>query len=376
MFAESCGPYGGAENAREIKRVFLTGGSGYLGRNLIRFFVENGVEVHAIARSEKSERIVKHLGAVPFRADLLDIDGMMRAADGCDTTIHSAAFVKVWGNLEEARTITVEGTRNVLRVSKDTPSIDRVIHVGTEAGCIPYYDGSALKNLTEETPLPERPFPGIYSTTKNEAEKVALSFQDAAGNLDVVSVRPRLIWGRDDTVFLPSMVEATKSGVLQWFDGGEYYTSTCHVENVVEGIVRAAVSDGHVVGGRPFFLTDGAPVQFKWFVTELLRASGVAPPTSSVPMSLVWYVAHAAEIYCSYFDMFGLCKDGPFVTRQALALVAQEMTVDDAAAYHEMGYQGRMTMKRGLDEIRSGIWSPDYVPNVADELSSSTHPEL
>ena len=66
MFAESCGPYGGAENAREIKRVFLTGGSGYLGRNLIRFFVENGVEVHAIARSEKSERIVKHLGAVPF----------------------------------------------------------------------------------------------------------------------------------------------------------------------------------------------------------------------------------------------------------------------------------------------------------------------
>jgi len=306
---------------------------------------------------------VADLGAVAFRADLNDVEGMMKAAEGCDTTVHSAAFVKVWGDLEIARKITVEGTRNVLQVSKDTLTIDRVVHVGTEAGCLPY-DGSSLHNLTERTPLPDQPFPGIYSTTKNEAEKVALSFHEQ-GQLDVVGVRPRLIWGRDDTVLLPAMVEAAKSGVLQWFDGGEYYTSTCHVQNVVEGIIRAAVSSSAIVGGRPFFLTDGEPVQFKWFISELLRAVDVEPPTSSIPMRLVWYAAHAAEILCS-IDPFGLCKDGPFVTRQAIALIGQEITVDDSAAYLEMGYEGMMSMERGLEELRSGVWSDSAAAAVAE----------
>lgn len=204
---------------------------------------------------------------------------MMEAAKGCDTTIHSAAYVKVWGELSHAREITVTGTRNVMKVSSMTETIERVVHVGTEAGCIPY-DGSPLHNLTESTPLPDKPFPGIYSTTKNEAEKAALAFQ-GLNNLDVVVVRPRLIWGRDDTVLLPSIVEAAKSGVLQWFDGGEYYTSTCHVENVVEGIVRASVASASIVAGRPFFLTDGKYVAARVFVFPSHRFSNTVLPFPS-----------------------------------------------------------------------------------------------
>lgn len=47
-------------------RLFLTGGSGYVGRNLIRHFIADGFEVVALARSERSLQVVKALGAVPF----------------------------------------------------------------------------------------------------------------------------------------------------------------------------------------------------------------------------------------------------------------------------------------------------------------------
>ena len=104
------------ENAREIKRFFLLVVLGILGQKFDTFL---RLEVH---RSRGVRNHITNLGAVAFRADLSDIDGMMRPRVAIPQfkVLHSA---KVWGNLDE-------GTRNVLRVSKDTPSIDRVVHVG------------------------------------------------------------------------------------------------------------------------------------------------------------------------------------------------------------------------------------------------------
>src|SRR5690606_8798123 len=71
-------------------RIFLTGGSGYVGRNLIRHFVGRGVAVTALARSSKSERVVAELGATAVAGDLLRAD-LAGAMTGCDVLIHAAA---------------------------------------------------------------------------------------------------------------------------------------------------------------------------------------------------------------------------------------------------------------------------------------------
>jgi nucleoside-diphosphate-sugar epimerase len=70
-------------------RLFLTGGSGYVGRNLVRHFIAKGFEVVALARSEPSLQIVKALGAVPFAGDLLDA-GLVEWMKGCQTLINAA----------------------------------------------------------------------------------------------------------------------------------------------------------------------------------------------------------------------------------------------------------------------------------------------
>jgi uncharacterized protein YbjT (DUF2867 family) len=66
--------------------AFVTGGSGYVGRNLIRHLVARGDKVRALARSESAAQLVQALGAEPVRGDLDDIDvlteGMRGAVEG------------------------------------------------------------------------------------------------------------------------------------------------------------------------------------------------------------------------------------------------------------------------------------------------------
>src|SRR5437763_2396961 len=90
--------------------------------------------------------------------------------------------------------------------------------------------------------------------------------------LETVVVRPRLIWGDGDTSVLPDIVAAVKRGRFVWLGGGRYLTSTCHVDNVVEGALLAAER------GKPgeiYFLTEGATVEFRNLMTRLLHTPGI-----------------------------------------------------------------------------------------------------
>ena len=319
----------------DFGKVMVTGGSGFLGRNVIRRLVAKGATVHAIARSDKAQKAVEEVGATAFRADLNDIEGMTKAAEGCQYAVHCAANVDTTATLEQMIQSNVEGSKNVYTACR-AAGVKKAIHVGTEAGCF-NEKGEPLVNLSEETPLPETPFHGVYSTSKNLAEKAAIA--ESKDGLEVVVVRPRLIWGNDDSVCLPGFIDACRSGILKWFNGGEYKTSTCHVFNVCEGIEKALEKG---VAGKSYFLTDGDAVVFKEFISSMLLAAGIDPPTASVPLSVVWMYAILLE----------KVKTKPEVNRQILVLMGQEGTVSDALARKELGYESETTIAEGIAGLR------------------------
>ena len=88
-------------------------------------------------------------------------------------------------------------------------------------------------------------------------------------------VRPRFIWGKGDTTLLPNITAMIKSGRFAWIGGGLHLTDITHVDNVVEGLVLAAAKGGD---GETYFVTDGDPVVFREFLTELLATQGVDVP--------------------------------------------------------------------------------------------------
>jgi nucleoside-diphosphate-sugar epimerase len=162
--------------------------------------------------------------------------------------------------------------------------------------------------------------------------------------LATVVCRPRLIWGKGDLSVLPLMLDLMRKGQWAWISGGRYLTSACHVRNVTEGLLLAAER------GRPgeiYFFTDGAPVEFRAFITAQARAQGVEPGERSVPRGLLYALAALSEVAWRALPL----KGGPFITRTALLLAGEEVTVSDAKARRELGYVGHVTLAQGLAEM-------------------------
>jgi nucleoside-diphosphate-sugar epimerase len=315
-----------------MQQAYITGGSGFVGKRLIAALVARGVRVVAMARSDAATAAVTAAGATPARGDLADADAMTAAMRGCDTVFHAAARVEQHGPLAEFMAVNVVGTEHALAAAR-AAGIRRFVHLSTEAVLA---DGKPIIRADERRPQPGKPA-GPYPFTKGLAETAVI---EASGEgLETVVVRPRFIWGQGDTSLLPQIAAAVKRGRFGWLGGGRYLTSTCHVDNVVEGTLLAAERGKP---GEAYFLTDGPPVEFRDFITRLLATQGVdASRVRDVPLWLARLVAGAT----------GWMKHPP-VTRTALALVGHEVTVDDSKARRELGYQGKVTIDAGLAQMQ------------------------
>lgn len=313
-------------------RAFVTGGSGFVGRNLIAALVARGDEVVALARSEAAATAVTALGARAARGDLGDVAALTAGMAGCAAVFHAAAHVGEHGTRAAVVAANVDGTRHVLAAAR-AAGVARLVHVGTEAVLA---DGHPIVRADETVPMTSRPA-GLYPETKAAAERLVRAASDAT--LATVVIRPRFIWGPGDTSLLPAMIGAVRAGKFAWVSGGRYLTSTCHVANVVEGALAA-----HARGapGEAYFLTDGAPVEFRGFITTMLRAHGVDPGSRSVPRWLARAIAGATAWMAT-----------PPITRTALAVIGVEVTVDDTKARRALGYVGHVSVEAGLAALRA-----------------------
>jgi nucleoside-diphosphate-sugar epimerase len=298
--------------------AIVTGGSGFIGGRLIERLVREGWTVRALARSDAAAEKVAALGADPVRGDLEDREALRAGAADADVVFHAAARLGEWGDRAEFERINVGGTRNVAEAAR-AGGARRLVHVGTEAALLA---GEPLVNVNEDAPL--RPdSKAAYSATKAMAEQVV---RDANGDgLETVVVRPRLVWGAGDTTILPALADAVRRKRFSWIGGGGHRTSTTHVDNVIEGLVLGAER------GRPggvYFVTDGEPVVFREFVTELLGTQGVTPPDRNTPAPVARAAAALSEGAWRLLRRPGT----PPVTRLAYWLSAQECTIDISRA--------------------------------------------
>ena len=319
--------------------VFVTGGSGFIGGRLIRRLVADGRRVRALARSDGAAEKVAGAGAEPVRGDLSDPGALRAGAEGAELGFHAAAAVLEWGPREAFVRANVDGTKHVLDACREA-GVRRLVHVGTEAATMA---GRPLVQIDETAPL--RPdSKADYCATKALAEQAVRAAND--DGLETVVVRPRLVWGEGDTTILPGVVEAVRAGRFRWIAGGRHETSTTHVDNVVEGLVLGAER------GRPgeaYFVTDGDPVVFRDFITELVDTQGVEIPDKGLPKGLAAAVAAGSE---TVFRALRL-KGTPPLTRTAYWLSALECTIDISKARDELGYAPVRSIGDGMAELRA-----------------------
>lgn len=312
-------------------RVFVTGGSGFVGGHVVEALAARYV-VRAMSRSERSDAVVRGYGAEPVRCDL----GTVTAEHlvGCDAVVHCAAFVEAWGTRAQFWEGNVEGTTRLLEAAR-VAGVSRFVHIGTEAAL---FDGHDLVDVDESRPYPARQ-PFLYGETKAEAERRVLA-ADAPG-FATISLRPRLVWGPRDASVLPAILAAAEAGRFAWMDGGARRSSTTHVYNLVAA-VEAALTRG--AGGRAYFVADDGVRTLREFLTALAATRGVRLPARSIPAWLGRTSAVAVEALWRVARRQGQ----PPMTRFAASMLSAEVTVNTRRARTELGYAPVISVEEGL----------------------------
>ena len=318
--------------------ALVTGGSGFVGGKLITRLLGDGQKVRALARSDAAAAKVAALGAEPVHGEIGDRKALEGAATGCDVVYHAAAKLGETGPWEEFLRDNVEGSRNAIEAAASAGA-RRFVHVSTEAVLIA---GDPLHNV-DETARRRTDSRAPYSRSKAMAEEAVLG----ATGIERVIVRPRFVWGAGDTSLLPNIIAMIESGRFAWIGGGRHLTDITHVDSVVEGLVLAAAKGAD---GETYFVTDGEPVVFRDFLTELLATQGVDAPTRSMPAALAGAVAAVGETAWNVLPLPG----SPPLSRFAYWVSSQECTIDISKARRELGYEPVRTRADGLAEMRAG----------------------
>lgn len=189
-----------------MRRTFVTGGSGFIGRTLLQALVADG---HQVVALDRSGSLTPGSGIQVVRGDLLHPESWIDALKGCDLAIHLAAATGA-ASAETHATTTAEGTRTLLRACADAGT-GRFLFVSSIAAGFPETRGYA------------------YAEAKQRAEA-----QVAAAGLRFAIVRPTMVFGRGSPVLRSLTALASAPAILQPGAG------TARVQPVaVDDVVRA-----------------------------------------------------------------------------------------------------------------------------------------
>jgi len=318
-------------------KVFVTGGSGFVGQSIIPILIRNGFEIFALARSTKSADKVKNLGAIPILDDLTSLSKNTEdALKECDYVLHSAAHMDLTYDKEPFYKINVEATKNLLEKSKDN-GIKKFIYISAA----PVVPGSPIINLSEKNAGRELP-KALYPKTKAIAEKAVLELN--SNTFKTISLRPPAIWGPNNHHYEDLMANV-KNGKWKWIGGGHQILSTIHVKNLANAIMATIKSEK---GGEAYFVTDGDRRSMRKTFTAILNAEGLDPGKKELPRGVAVFLAN---LFGGIWKTLGL-KSRPPVMPLMIRLMGTEFSVSDQKARTELGYTNAIDFQQGVEELK------------------------
>ncbi|MDX2279787.1 MAG: NAD-dependent epimerase/dehydratase family protein [Saprospiraceae bacterium] len=319
------------------KNVFVTGGSGFVGQNLIPMLVEQGYQVKALARSEKTIQKVERLGAIAIKGDLNDGKALEMGVEDCSSVFHLAASVDFFASELELKKLHVDATDLLLTTARKA-GVRKFVYLGAASVIM---NGKPILNA-DESFISENLLDG-YSRTKLQAEQLVLRANEK--HFQTISLRPPLIWGKGDPNTLPAIMNAVRKGKMQFIDGGKHRFVTCHVTNVCHALILADQSEQ---GGKAYFLTDGETPVFKDFIKEYVATQGVTVPDKHVSLRMAKIVASIMEFVWKTFRL----KGHPPLYRGLVNTLGLAFITSDKNARQELGYKTFVTIEEGFHQMR------------------------
>ena len=308
-------------------KIFITGGTGFIGRRLTERLVSKGHEVILLLRDPS--KAVSYAGnKVNYIAgDIFDKEALIKGIAGCDCVFHMAAYTKP-GSADPSvpYKTNVTGTVNVLEAAA-TCSVRKVVltSTGGTMGCS--QNGNTVDELTNSEPH----FNTVYEKTKFEAEGIAREYSDRG--LDVVIVNPTRVYGPgllSKSNSLTRLIKLYISGLWRILPGdGDSTGNYVYIDDVVEGHILAARSgkkgERYILGGENLTFRELFDI-----TGEVAGKKRVLFPLPSVMMNV---------IIKSALFISRITGKPPFITGEWLDKYMNDWIMSSDKAVAELGYR-------------------------------------
>jgi dihydroflavonol-4-reductase len=341
--------------------VLVTGGTGFVGANLVRELLADGVAVRVLARAGSDRRALAGLDVTVAEGDLREPASLHAALRGVETLYHVAADYRLWArDPRELYRVNVDGTRALLEAA-GAAGVSRVVYTSSVGTLGIPADGSPG---TETTPVGLDDMVGDYKRSKYLAEREAEAA--AARGLPVVIVNPSAPVGPWDWKPTPTgkmLVDYLRGRMLAYLDTG---LNLVHVRDVARGHVQAAVRGR--VGERYILGHAAGNLGLREIFVRLASHTGIAPPRLRLPRAGALAIAGVAELAARATGR------EPVVARTAVRMAAKRMFFDPAKAVRELGLP-QTPVDQALRDAVDWFWSRGYArPRRGAAWSGRTAP--
>jgi nucleoside-diphosphate-sugar epimerase len=270
-------------------RVFVTGGTGFIGGHVVRRLRERGDEVRALVRDPAGARALADQGYELITGTLADRREIAKGMDGCDSAVHGAAAYRVGIPASEHRAMyeaNVVGTENVLRAALDA-RLEKVVYISTVAA----FGNTHGRVVDESYEHSGREFTSYYEETKYEAHQLAKRLI-AEDELPCVIVQPGVVYGPGDHSAPGRQMRDFLAGRMPLVPFPDLGMTMVHVDDVATGVLlgldRGRPGEQYVLGGQLTTMREA--------MTTLARVADKRPPRASIPTGLLKAMAPLGPI--------------------------------------------------------------------------------
>ncbi|AYE99109.1 KR domain-containing protein [Mycobacterium paragordonae] len=331
----------------ELGSVLVTGGSGFVGANLVKTLLERGHRVRSFDRAPSP--LPQHPKLEVLQGDITDKAVCEAAVDGIDTIIHTAAIIDLMGGAsvtEEYRqrsfSVNLGGTQNLVEAGQKA-GVKRFVYTASNSVVM---EGQNIANGDETMPYTKR-FNDLYTETKVAAEQYVLS-QNGVDGMLTCSIRPSGIWGTGDQTMFRKLFESVIKGHTKVLVGPKSVKlDNSYVHNLIHGFILAGehLVPGGSAPGQAYFINDGEPINMFEFARPVVEACGEKWPTIRIPAPPVRLAMTAWQ---RLHFQFG--APAPLLEPLAIERVAINNYFSIEKARRDLGYEPLFTTEQALKE--------------------------
>lgn len=267
--------------------IFLTGGTGLVGRAVLRELRSRAIPALALVRGDAQAAFVERLGARPVAGRVEDPQ-LWSSVSGVTAVVHAAALLRSSEGWPEFERVNVEGTRLAARRARELGV--PLIHLSSVAV---YGDVSAARDGSVGEDAPERPLPrqNVYARSKREAESAVLA--EIARGLRATMLRPCPVYGEGDRLFVPRLVAAARRGWMPLIGAGDRAIPLVHASSVARAVCAAI--DARSGLGRAYNVANDGEITASQVLEAAGRGAGRPLRALRLPESLAVGVATLAD---------------------------------------------------------------------------------